>query len=278
MNLVNYRGCVFYEDHGNLVEMVLTGNDLPVELELLKEMGITAISLNRFFCGDRINELDFLKEVPDVKVVHICDNDLFEYDGLYGLPNLEELSIGGGKAIDYSRFHSLKKLITSQSGPFLFPDSLESLSIWHTRLRAKGLSSLNFPESLKRLYIYWSDIADLKGLPTGLEVLEIARCRSLISLCGLENSEITVKRLIVENCPHLRDYGALYSCESMEYMILAECKEIESISFVRNMKGLRHFTFRGTTVLDGDLQYIAEVPYVFFKDNKNYNRKMADFR
>jgi len=271
MNLVTYLGYNFYEEHGLLVEMVLSGNDLSSEMRLIKEMGIQAISLNRYFCKDRINDLDFLAEIPQIKTVHICDNDVFDYRGLYYLPSLEELSIHGGNTIDYSKFASLRTLVTSQQGPFNFPSGLKSLALWRTKFKDSGLSAIKFPSSLEKLQLYFSDITDLYDLPKGLKTLGIAYCRNLHSLDGLKNVGSTVTELVIENCPHLRRYSDIHSCKEVKYLIIADCREIDSISFVKGMEKLEHFAFPGTTVMDFDIEPLVSVPHIYFKNNKNYN-------
>ena len=59
MKLIYKDDVPFYEDKGQLNTLILSGKDLIQELKLLDKYGISSISLNRYFCGNRINNLDF---------------------------------------------------------------------------------------------------------------------------------------------------------------------------------------------------------------------------
>lgn len=276
MNLVKIDGLTFYEDKGVLKQLVLYGYDLQKELEALRKYNIDAISVNRFFCGRRINDLGFLADYPFIKRVDISDDDI-DCQGLYNLPLLEDLSIKGKKTLDYSFFKHLKILDTRQPAPYYFPDSIETLYIWHMKLKGKDMTSIRFPKALKQLFLYWSDIKSLQGLPGGLERFEIALCRQLTSLSGLEMSADTLRNVNLENCPHLNDYDALYQCNIISQLLIIGCREIPSVAFVKNMKRLQHITLSKTKVMDLDLSPLLPVPSVYYTNYKDYPFNPKDF-
>ena len=70
MKLIYKDDVPFYEDKGQLNTLILSGKDLIQELKLLDKYGISSISLNRYFCGNRINNLDFLRDYPFIKNVY----------------------------------------------------------------------------------------------------------------------------------------------------------------------------------------------------------------
>ena len=276
MNLVTIDGLTFYEDKGVLKQLVLYGYDLQKELEALRKYNIDAISVNRFFCGRRINDLDFLKDYPFIKRVDISDDDI-DCNGLYYLPMLEDLSVKGKKTLDYSVFKHLKILDTRQPAPYKFPDSIETLYIWHMKLKGKDMNTIRFPKSIKQLFLYWSDIKSLQGLPGGLERFEIALCRQLNSLSGLEKSSESLHQVKLENCPHITDYDALNQCVRITELIVGSCHGIPSISFVKNMKELQYISLFKTKVLDLDLSPLLPVPSVFYTNSKDYPFNPKDF-
>lgn len=276
MEIIENNGLLFNTEKGRLMELVITGNNLAYELDALEKYNVKSIVLNRYYCERRINDLSFLKECPYITSVVICDDD-FSLDGLYNLHGLERLVIQGHDTIDYSLFPNLKVLDTRQTAPYKFPDSLQTLYIWYMKLKGKTLSTLTFPKELKNLNIYWSDIQNLDGLPSGLNHFGIGYTRKLKSLSGLDNSSQTLLDVEIENCPNLRDYQALNSCLSIRKLLLIGCREISTIGFVSNMKKLEHFAFSGTLVEDKDLSPLTGIPSVYFTNNKSYNRKLKDF-
>lgn len=277
MKLIYKDDVPFYEDKGQLNTLILSGKDLIQELKLLDKYGISSISLNRYFCGNRINNLDFLRDYPFIKSVSISDVD-FNLDGLYYLKGLESLIVMGKDTLDYSCFPNLKILDTRQPGPYKFPDQIHTLYIWYMKLKGKDLSSIKFPTCLRNLYILWSDINNLVGIPRNLEKLEVSYSRKFTSLQGLSNSSTTLKELHIENCPKLVEYSSLKSCDKVSKLTLHKCKTIPSLDFIPYLTNLQHFTFLGTKVLDCDLSYIKDIQSVYFNNNKDYNLRLKDIK
>lgn len=276
MNNIEINGQLFRENNGTLDALILSGENLYMELRALEKYNVSGIVLNRHFCAGRINDLTFLKDYPNLKKVLVCNDD-FRLDGLYCLHELEELVVCGKDTLDYSQFPKLKVLDTRQPGPYMFPDGLQTLYIWYLKLKGKGLCSINFPKALTSLSINWSDIDNLVGLPSGLTHFGIAYTRKLSSLNGLENSSESLQELCIENCPRLREYSSLSLCESINKLLICRCREIPDISFVNKMKLLRHFAFPGTDVQSHDLAPLKGVKSVYFDNKKEYNYKLSDF-
>lgn len=265
------------DDSGKIMELVFSGENLEAEIEAIKEYQIDSIAFNRLYSKDRINNLNFLKEIPFIKKVGICDDD-FDIDGLYYLEDVEQLLISEKKALDYSRFKKLRVLSICHSGPYSFSDSIQNLQIRSMKLKGNTLNSIRFPKSLKELYLYCTDIQSLEGLPSGLITFGIFVSRNLNSLKGLSASSDTLQKLWIENCPHLEDYQELETCTKMRNMLILECRHIPNLSFLPNMKELNHFAFYGTQVEDCNLENLKGIPSVYFKNHKGYNYKLKDFR
>ena len=272
------QGDLYFDVYkGKRVNLILSGIDIEKELLALETYNIDSITLNRSFCENRIYSLEFLKEYPSIKKVHICNDD-FVLDGLYYLNDLEELQLSGKKPIDYLKFNRLKVLSVQHPGPYVFPDSIQTLHIWHMKLKGNTLGSIRFPKSLQELYLYWTDIQSLEGLPSNLKTFGIFMSRNLRSLKGLSASSDTLQKLWIENCPHLEAYEDLGTCTKMRHMLILECRHIPNLSFLPNMKELNHFAFYGTQVDDCNLENLKGIPSVYFKNHKGYNYKLKDFR
>lgn len=273
------QGDLFFEknDSGKVIGLVFSGENLEAEIEAIKENQIDSIAFNRLYSRDRINNLNFLKEIPFIKKVGICDDD-FDIDGLYNLEDVEELLISEKRPLDYSRFKKLRVLSICHSWPYSFSDSIQKLQIRSMKLKGSTLGSIRFPKSLQELYLYCTDIQTLEGLPSGLRTFGIFLSRNLRSLKGLSASSDTLQKLWIENCPHLEDYEDLGTCTKMRHMLILQCRHIPNLSFLPNMKELNHFAFYGTQVDDCNLENLKGIPSVYFKNHKGYNYKLKDFR
>ena len=192
-------------DDSKILELIFTGNNLKEELKAIVDNNIDSVVFNRYFCGRRIGKLDFIKDISSIKRVRICNDD-FDIDSLYYLNDLEELILSGKQRLDYSRFSKLRVLSIRHPGPYIFPDSIQKLYIWHMKLKELTLDSIRFPKSLQELYLYWTDIQSLEGLSSNLKTFGIYMSRNLRSLKGLSASADTLQKLEIENCPHLEDY------------------------------------------------------------------------
>lgn len=264
-------------DDSKILELIFNGNNLKEELKAIVDNNIDSVVFNRYFCGRRIGKLDFIKDISSIKRVRICNDD-FDIDSLYYLNDLEELILSGKQRLDYSRFSKLRVLSIRHPGPYIFPDSIQKLYIWHMKLKELTLDSIRFPKSLQELYLYWTDIQSLEGLPSNLKTFGIYMSRNLRSLKGLSASADTLQKLEIENCPHLEDYHELETCTKMRNMLILECRQIPNLSFLPNMKELHHFAFYGTQVEDCNLENLKGIPSVYFKNYKGYNYKLKDFR
>ena len=277
MDQFNINGIRFEGFKGELISVVLSGNNTKEEMEAMREQGLKGVVLNRYFCGDRISNLDFLKDYPEVQDVRMSNDD-FDCRGLLYLHELQCLCIAGNHFSDYSIFPSLKVLSTSQKKPCILPSKLEALYLYGCKMKEKGLDAFKFPNTLKDLSCRRSDLQNLHSLPPNLEILDIALARRLTSLEGLENCARSLRDLDIEYCPHIKDFSALEKCANMEKLLLLNCGQIPSIGFVQNMNKLYHFAFSRSYVVDNDLAPLKSIPSVAFTNNKNYNYKLKDFR
>ena len=277
MDKVYINGICFDSFKDELQAVVLSGNNMKEEMEAMREHGLKGVVLNRYFCGDRISNLDFLKDYPEVQDVKIV-TDKIDCKGLLYLKDLHTLIIKGNHFPDYSIFPKLRVLSTTQKKPFILPDKLETLYMHECKMKEKGLSAFVFPDTIKFLSCSRTDLENLNSLPPTLEKLNIDLARRLTSLEGLENCAGSLRDLDIEYCPNIKDCSALEKCTNMEKLLLLNCGQIPSIGFVQNMNKLYHFAFSRSYVVDNDLSPLKSIPSVAFTNNKNYNYKLKDFR
>lgn len=143
--------------------------------------------------------------------------------------------------------------------------------------KSRSLTELSLPDDIAFFELDFSNISDLTGLPAGVVDLELAYCRNLQGLRGLERSRQTLRSFIVQNCRALSDYGALEECLKLEKIILDKCGELPSVGWTEQLEELKHFTFADTHVADGNLDPLFRIPYVYFTNASDYNHRMKDF-
>lgn len=276
MDRINIDGILFGAIKGKLRSVILSGNNLEKELNALSEYNLDEIWINRFFCSDRIPDLDFLKDCPKIKSVNIVDDD-FDCKGLLFLPKLARLSISGNSFTDYSVFPSLQYLAVIQEKISALPSNLTELHICGVKFRDNTLSSLDFPQTLRSLHLTRSNIVSLIGLPPSIEDLQVNYTRSITSLVGIDSCANNLHLLELDHCPNLTAYTLLESCVNMEKLLITSCGDMPNVEFVRRMPHLGHFAFYGTYVRNNDLLPIMSIPSVFFRNNKSYNYRLKDF-
>lgn len=277
MDHVTIDGVIFESLRGELKRVCLSGYDTERELQVMRKNGIRGLCVARFFCGKRINNLDFLKNYPEITDVLISVDNI-DCTGLRYLSNLEVLLIEGDFISDYSVFPSLRVLSTQQRKIIALPQKLEDLSLYGCVMKGNSLRAFDFPSTMKCLRITLSRIESLEGAPDNLKCLELNHIRKLTSLGGIEGSSNTLSRVEINNCHNISDYAPLASCLNLEKLYLRSCAALPDIEFVKEMHNLKQFSFYDTLVSNCDLAPLFSVPYVYFKNNKNYNYRFKDFK
>lgn len=189
-----------------------------------------AFGSSRF--GFHEDNLEFLKQLPELEQVWFWDIDLKDIDGLYCLNKLRFFGIHEKRpAIDFSRFAELEHVVWF---PRAGDHGLEKLSkvrnldLWRFKSADKSYRSVRLPASLEKLEINWSNPVDLAGFPQlpWLKELQFHYCRNLTSLAGIERFAANLKRLIVTHCANLRDYSSVEHLDLERLYINIKGKEV----------------------------------------------------
>ncbi len=284
MSILNINGFDFYTDlQGKAETFIVKGENLPLELNFIKQNKIRSIAIN-YFDSKFINDLKFLTEIKFIEDLTILDFD-FSYHDIYLLENLKTLNLSiksKNQKLDYSKFPMLEILsIDWYNG---FPDlsknsHLKELAIWKFKPKSKDFSELILPPYLQKLHITESNILNLKGLEqSNLKEFEAHYCNSLKTLDGIDKFKENLKVLILDYCRKLNNYEDLKHAINLEKLILGDCGDLPSINWLKELKKLKHFSFYNTKLLDGDTSPCFGIEYVSFKNQKNYNYKKEDFK
>lgn len=269
MELYREAPFYFYKEKGIVKEIILTGYDLGAEMQEMENRGIGSIWLNRYFCGNRINDLSFLKNHSQIKKVCIVDGD-FDCRVIPEMKQLEHLQIETKTPIDFSQLCNLNTLITNNIGSSGLPTNIKILHLWDFKFQDGGIKNNWLPAGLKCLELYKTNIMCLSGLPDELQRLGIFYNRRLLSLDGLDKTSNSIEELELDHCPNLTDYSSLESCTKLKKLILAKCGNISSLSLLKSAKELSHLSIDGMFVLDKDLSYASSIPYSHISNRRYY--------
>lgn len=154
--------------------------------------------------------LDFLTELPWLEAVWFWDIRLANVDGLYALKDLQFFGCHPKRPpLDFSRFPKLRSVVLeprARDCGLKSLEELERLNLWRYRPTSKDFSSLELPESLTELGIYWANVTSCDALPAlpNLRRLEVHRCRNLETLGDLGAKFPRLESLIVAACGRVR--------------------------------------------------------------------------
>ena len=271
MDLYREGPFCFYKEQGIVKEIIITGFDLDAEMREMESRGICAVWLNRHFCNNRINDLSFLKGHPNITKVCIVDDD-FDCSVISEMQQLEFLQIETKQSIDFSQLVNLHTLITTTIGSNGLPPNLQNLNLWHMKFKDGNMEKTIFPNGLKHLELYWTNLTCLSGLPSGIKRLGIYYSRKFLSLVGLNSTNSSIEELELDHCPNLTDYSGIEFCNKLQKTILIKCGNIPSLSLMENAKGLKHLVLVDTYVTDKDLNLANSIPYTYIPNKKYYKK------
>ncbi len=283
MTIQSKDGFEFYTNaNGEIDSFILKGDNLVNEIEYIKKNKLLGISLS-YFKSNKVRNLDFLSEIDFVQRVSITDMDI-DYSGLYYLKDLKYAILGvkGKKQhLDFSNFPNLEYLSVDWYAKF--PDlsnckRLKEVVLWKYKPKSQSFRELKLPSSLECLEVSDANICDFNDFNlVNLRSLEGHNCKNLFSLDGLRNVSSNLNILVLDNCKKLTDYKELECCQQLEKIIIGDCGDIPHLKWIRDLKKVKHFSFWGTSVIDGDISPCIGIEYVSFKNSKKYNYKMEDF-
>lgn len=233
--------------------------------------------------------IEFITQCPSLKEVVILPassaQDHFDYSPLYDMPYLrrlgcpteygEEVGKKNTTVIDLSRIYGLEKLSIAFRGQKNYTKipTLKDLSLtnckWH-----QDLKDVCRETDLHQLSIWTSSIKTLDGIEQAknIESVDLEMLRSLTDASALEKIGSSLKVLVINTCPKLKDFSFLHSLPNLERMVLVGNQEIPDLSFLDNMPKLECLTFM-MNALDGDLTRCLKIPYASCKNRRHYNLK-----
>jgi len=173
----------------------------------------------------REDNLDFLKELPEIKQLWFWDCKLASIDGIYHLKDLEYCGVMDQRpGIDFSKFPRLKQVVAhwnpKDSG--FAKSKINNFSLWHFNPRTKTFDGLVFPPRTTQLELTWLNPQSLEGLAPlpKLRELGIHRARNMTDLSLLPKFAPNLKRLIITGAKKVTDFTGIENHPMIELAIV----------------------------------------------------------
>jgi hypothetical protein len=228
------------------------------------------------------NDLKILEQCPNIEHVKLTSDYVNDYSSLHYLESLKSLYCTDVKdSINLAAFSEIKTLaieVNAKISGLKKSNTLRNLFIWKYKPMNSDISEFSNLQELEHLVITQSSIISLKGIGnlTKLIKLELNYLSKLERIDELTKNQSTLKELSIYNCKNIKDHERVANLRKVEKLMLANCGEIKSIRFIKQLPNLKSFVFPGTNVLDGDINPCIGIEHVVFTNKKHYSHKVKD--
>jgi len=215
--------------------------------------------------GFSATDVDFLSEVPNLRIVAVTDAAQVDISSLAKLEGLEYLAIDQASgSIDFQAFPCLAELRLlegkGRSLPAVGMPGLRRLALWECKEH-----TLQFLENYPRL-----------------EHLEIIEARRLVSMDGAENASnltrldvlycpkleaidavgrlVQLRSLHVENAKKIKDYASLARLTQLTRLFIKKAAELTSLDILRPLTNLESLVLRYVKIGSSDLSPLLGLP------------------
>lgn len=233
-----------------------------LDLGSLKEFNhIRALSLTQK-CYTSVNTLQAFSEIEHFRVMELCDA-VIPFDRFRKLYSAE---------VNYD--HKTCQLLFDNT-------SIEFLRLHNYKQKSPEL--LAKFKMLKHLALEQCKIEDLDFLVQlpRLKSFRISYNRNLKSIQGIVKNK-NLKGVEIQSCKKIEDWNVLSEAYQLEYILLEDCGEIDSLAFLEKFPNLKVLRLIGNTkVKDGQLKSIVEketMEYVKAPLYKHYDITLVDLR
>lgn len=244
--------------------MTIESNKLSECVQFIRNNCISNIYICDLYYD--LNNLDFLKECPNISSININSQLINKVDGLYELRNLKEIILQDIDCIvDLSYFQKLESFLGTWNKNYINLTSLvhlKKLRLDNYKSKSKSLKELCIFNELRSLMLVKSSIESLDGIDI-MSKLTSARFYYLKKLSNIETID-KIKSLAdidFEACKKITDYEILKNNKQLKTIKIFNCGKIKSIEFIKELPELVHFACLKTDIIDGNIQPCIGVSY-----------------
>jgi hypothetical protein len=263
---------------------VIKGQWHDAFLKLFKETGVQELELNDGK-GWRGDNLDFLKNLTNLKSIIIIDLGIKSIDAVHSLIELEKLEIStySNTSINFNAFPKLVdcSFEWSNGSASLF-EMVSIKKLFINNYKEKNCDKFSKLINLEKLSILNSPIENLQGLSElkNIKALRLGNLMKLTSLQGLQNLH-KLEDLEIQRCKGIYAISEVFELKNLECLSLVDVGNIESIKGIEILTNLKVFLFyESTNVVDGDLTPITKLnslKKISFQNRKHYSHRRENF-
>jgi hypothetical protein len=265
------------------LSLILDSARLDECLAYIKKTQVKQIEINSVlrFSGSSI---DFLSEVSEILEGLVLLETKVGYEVINTLKNLKYLvySDNGKDTIDLNNFPQLEHLATNYSKRLKGLDNCQNLrSLILFGYKSASASMAEFPQlqNLRVLDLRRTNLVTLDGIDQliRLEEFLVYGALKLVTIKALSDLNY-LKSIEIVACKKISDFDTLGNIQGLEKVKISGSGSTPTLSFVRKLRNLKHFSFWDFSVEDGDMSYLKGIDHVAFQDKKHYSMKSREFK
>lgn len=226
--------------------LVIENNKLAKTVNYVNRNGIKTITINPIV--STVDNLSFLEQMPFVEGLYLLQNNL-DISTINNLKNLRVLHLNKlDSSIDFSNLKKLEVLGCTFNKELKNIEQCSMLFwLWLDNFKLQDLSSLSALTNLKYLNLYKTSIINLVGIASleNLNNLIIDGASKLVSLEGLEYSNLNLSSLDISNAKHLISYEQISKLKCIKKVHLYKTGVCENFDFLNNLDSLTEFVHGG---------------------------------
>lgn len=253
-------------------------------LDSLLKVDIRELELN-IGKGWRGKDIDFLKELPQLRSLIIGDLTLKLIEPIHFLHNLQKLELEtySDVPVDFTSFPNLTDCWFEwiKGSDSLFEcKGLKSLGL--NNFKGKSSEPFSSLSRLEKFSLLNSGVEELNGVfeLTSLRSIRIARLRKLISIKGIKALK-DLEELEISACKNIDSFSEIFSLSKLRTLFLLNTGNVETLHGIENLKELEKFIFyEATNIVDGDLSPILRLKKLMkisFQNRNHYSHRKEDF-
>lgn len=233
--------------------------------------------------GYKLAHLEFLESVPGLRALYLQDT-VEDWSGVERLGELEWLLVPAGKTpLNLEKLPNLTALRGEWSECLKNVADLTRLELlaWRKfKSKTRNLEELGALKRLKSIELVQSNIKTLKGIEglAFLEELKLYRNRDLVDISGVTALADSLSVLRIENSKKIENVEVVSRLENLRDLSLSDCGAIRSLEFVTVLNKLRMISLVGTSVLDGRVDMLLDLPelrHAGIDDKRHYSKSYA---
>lgn len=260
----------------------VSSKNLNKTISYIKQNNIRNFELN-YYNEYKLNDISLLYEIAESVEGLIVIGENISLKGIENFHNLRMLNITDEYSfpIDFSIFTNLERcsiLWHKNINNLSACKKLRELIIKKLRLSGTGRNILYETDDIEHLTLIQCRIENLDFLKTYMKLksLELYYISTLRNIDRLSYCSRFLEKLVLDHCKNIQVYNSIKSLEQLEYLMLNDNTEIKSLAFIKGLKNLKHLSFVGTNVLDGDISICKAINYVGFDNKRHYSHKFEE--